>query len=300
MTGLNLVVVGAEAAGGWYGQSMALVADAGHNLADVVALALALLAVRWARRPPTGSKSYGYHRSNMLAAQANAAAVLVICVVIVAGAAERLVRPEHVRGGLVLATALGALVLNGLALFIVREKGGKDLNMRAAALHMAGDVASSAGAALVALVAMAGASTTWLDPVVSIVIAGLIGAQAVSLAKKVADVLLEGTPAGVDTVSLRSYVADMAGVDSVHDLHVWSLSSDVTLLSAHLVMSGHPSLEEAQAVAGRVRAVLAANFGIAHCTLELECETCGPPAEDLCAMGPAPQAGLEPVGHWHG
>lgn len=293
--GLNAVVVAVEVVGGWYGRSMALVADAGHNLSDIAALALALLAVRLARRPPTRSKSFGYHRSGVLAAQANAAGVLVVCALIAAGAVARLARPEHVRGGTVLVTALGALVLNTAAMLLLREKGGRDHNMAAAALHMAGDAASSAVVAAVGLVALAGAHWPWLDPAVSLAIAVLIGAQALTMGKKVADVLLEGAPLGTDAGALTTSVISVAGVDEVHDLHIWSLSSEVVLLSAHLVMSGHPSLEEAQAVAGRVRAMLAGDFGIAHATLELECETCGTETADVCAMGPPPQSQFEPL-----
>jgi cobalt-zinc-cadmium efflux system protein len=280
---VNAVVVVIELVGGLWGRSLALVADAGHNVTDIAALAVALLAVYLAKRPPTGAKSFGYHRSGVLAAQANAAGVLVVCAFIAAGAIDRLAHPQHVRGGIVFVTAVVALVLNGLSAWVLHEKDSKDLNIRATVVHMAGDAASAAGVAGVGLVAWLGATVTWLDPVVSLAIAALIGAQAVSLGRRVADVLLEGAPAGTDGPRLSQAVVALPGVDEMHDLHIWSLSSEVTLLSAHLVMAGHPTLEDAQAVAARVRALLAEQYGIAHATLELECETCAPEA-DPCAM----------------
>lgn len=283
---MNVVVVVVELAGGWFGRSMALVADAGHNFTDIAALGLALGALRLSRRPPTQEKSYGYHRYGVLAAQANAAGVLVVCAFIAAGAIDRLAHPGHVRGGTVLVTALVALALNAAAAIALRERDGRDLNIRAALVHMAGDALSAGAVAAVGLAAVLGAGAEWLDPAVSIAIAVLIGIEAVSLARQVSDVLAEGTPAGTDTARLARAVVEVRGVDDVHDLHIWSLSAEVVLLSAHLVMSGHPSLEEAQTVAARVRELLAGQFGIAHATLELECETCVEEAADPCAMAP--------------
>jgi cobalt-zinc-cadmium efflux system protein len=284
--GVNAVVVAVELAGGWLGRSMALVADAGHNFTDIAALGLALGAVHLARRPPTRAKSFGYHRYGVLAAQANAAGVLVVCAFIAAGAIDRLAHPGPVRGTTVLVTALVAMALNGIAALVLRETSDRDLNMKSAVLHMAGDAATAAAVALVGLVNLLAAGALWLDPAVSIAIAVLIGVEAVSLGRRVSDVLAEGTPAGTDPLRLAGAVVDVPGVDDVHDLHVWSLSAEVVVLSAHLVVSGHPSLEEAQTVAGRVRGLLAREFGIAHATLELECETCVDEAADPCAMAP--------------
>jgi cobalt-zinc-cadmium efflux system protein len=281
---VNVVVALMEVVGGIFGHSMALLADAGHNAADVAAAALALVAVRIARRPPTTAKSFGYHRSGVLAAEVNAAAVLVVSVLIAVGAIARLAHPTPVRGTVLLGVALAALVLNGSAALLVLERNGRDLNMRASLVHMAGDAAASAGAVVAGVVLIVSPAQRWLDPAVSLAIAVLVGVQAVRLGREVADVLLEGTPSGTDTTALSRAVAAMAGIDDVHDLHIWSLSSEVTLLSAHLVMAGHPTLEQAQDIAGRVRARLTEDFGIGHATLELECETCADGLESPCAM----------------
>jgi len=283
---VNVGVCLVELGGGLWGHSMALLADAGHNVTDVAAAALALLAVRLATRPPTRAKSFGYHRSGVLAALVNAATVLVLTVLITVGAAARLAHPVNVQGSTLLGVALAALVLNGAAATLLAEKGGRDLNVRATVLHMAGDAAASGAAAAAGAALLVWPGLRWLDPAASLAIAVLVGGQAVHLGRQVADVLLEGTPEGTDADALVSALVTVEGVDDVHDLHIWSLSAEVTLLSAHVVMAGHPTLEQAQDVAGTLRARLAEEFGIAHATLELECETCADEPMSHNATGP--------------
>ncbi len=286
VVGVNVVVAFVELGGGLRGHSTALLADASHNATDVVAAALAFVAVRLVRRPPTRSKSFGYHRTGVLAALVNAAVVLVLAVLIAVGAIARLLHPLPVHAPVLVAVALVALAMNGTAALLLMEKGGRDLNLRATTLHMAGDAASSAGVAVAGVALWLWPGLGWIDPAVSLAIALLIAAQALRLGRQVTDVLLEGTPEGTDADVLTRAVVALEGVDEVHDLHVWSLSAEVTLLSAHMVISGHPTLEQAQEVAATVRARLADDFGIAHATLELECETCTDGLADPCAMVP--------------
>jgi cobalt-zinc-cadmium efflux system protein len=174
---------------------------------------------------------------------------------------------------------------------------GHDLNMRSAMLHMVSDAAASAGVLLAAVVMTVVDGAYWLDPAASIVISVFIAWQAVRLLGETADVLLESTPSGLDPEELTEAMAAVAGVESVHDLHVWSLSSEVRALAAHLVIDGHPTLEEAQAVGNRVKHELAEHFGIAHATLELECEACATEA-DPC-LDPAAVAALSRHPHGH-
>jgi cobalt-zinc-cadmium efflux system protein len=303
--GANLLIAGGEVVGGSLAHSMALLSDAGHNAADVAAAGLALVAVYLARKPPTTAKSYGWHRSGVLAAQLNAAGVLVISFLIVVGAVDRLLHPQAVDAWVVVWTAAGAVVLNALTALLVAERGGRggrggprDLNMRAVLLHSAADTAGSAGVVIAGVVLLAYPHLRAVDPAVSLGIAVLVGAQALRLGRQVSDVLLEATPAGTDVAQLSRAVAATPGVAEVHDLHVWSLSTEVVLLSAHLVMEGHPTLEDAQDVAGSVRARLAGEFGIAHATLELECETCADGMAGPCAMtGPTGRRRRRAVPH---
>jgi cobalt-zinc-cadmium efflux system protein len=281
--GLNLVLVVVQVVAGSVAHSVGLLSDAGHNLSDVAAVILSLVAVRLTRRPATATRSYGWHRSTVLAAQANAAALLVVTVLIMFEAIRRLANPRPVSGGIVVVVALVALAANGLSAVLLHEKSG-DLNMRSALLHMAGDALASAGVAIAGGVILITGGNYWLDPVVSLGIAALIGVEAVRLLKATTEVLLESTPDGLDLNGLGAAITAVAGVEQVHDLHVWTLSTEVTALSGHLVMDGHPTLEEAQATATIVRDVLTHDFNIAHATLELECEPCAPHGHNPCGM----------------
>jgi len=280
--GLNVALAAALVVAGFVAHSLGLFAAAGDTVTDIGAVLLSLFAVRLARRSPNAQRSFGYHRSTILAAQANAAAILVVCVVIVVEAIRRLQDPPTVHGGMVLVVAGVAVLVNGVAALVLHGDS-HDLNMRAVMLDTMGDIAANAGVAAAGAVILLTGGYEWLDPAVSIAIAVVIAARAVRLLMQAADVLLESTPAGLDLDELLSAMAAVDGVDAVHDLHVWSLSSEVRALSAHLVLSGHPTLEEAQVVGDRLRATIGPRFGIAHATLELECESCVQEDGEPCA-----------------
>ena len=233
--GLNIAIVAVQVVFGLVARSVGLLADAAHNVVDVAAILLTMVAVRLTARRPTAERSFGYHRS----------------------------------------TVLAALVVLG---------GGRVLSMRSTALHLGADGAASLGVAASGAVILATGAWYRLDPVMSLAIAALIAVQGVRLMRDASDVLLESTPAGLDIAEVARTMESVPGVEEVHDLHAWSLSTDVIALSAHLVMAGHPTLEEAQEVADRVKRAVAGPFGIAHATLELECETCVPDGADPCAM----------------
>lgn len=321
--GLNIVIVVAQVGFGVLAHSLGLIADAGHNLTDVAAIGLSLIAVRFARRPATGQRSFGYHRATILAAQANAVSILAITVFIVYEGALRLAHPSSVGGGIVVVVALLAAAANLLGAVALQETHagshgghgdaglhgdhagghaghddagthedqgsgfdsgpGHDLNTRSVMLHLVGDGAASVGVAVVGAVILITGGAYWLDPIVSMAIGVMIAIQAWKLLRATTDVLLESTPDGVDVEAVSSLIAGMDGVEQVHDLHVWSLSSEMRALSAHLVLDGHPTLEEAQLTGSAVKAVLAQTFRIGHATLELECETCSPEG-DWCAI----------------
>ena len=293
--GLNIVIVVVQIVVGVIAASLGLLADAAHNVTDVAAIIVSLVAVRLARRRANASRSFGYHRGTILAAQANAASILVVCVLVGFEGVRRLADPQPVKGGLVLVVALVAAAANFGAAAALGGAGhahagdgdhgvddggdSHDLNMRSALLHMISDGAVSLGVALAGLVILLTGGWYWLDPAVSLLISAVIGVQGWQLLRSTADVLLESTPAGLDVDSLSNTMAAVDGVESVHDLHVWTLSSDVRALSAHVVLDGHPSLEEAQVVGARVKSTIGGRFRISHATLELECEACGVPDE---------------------
>lgn len=295
-TGLNAVIVVVQAVAGVAAGSLGLLADAGHNLSDVAAVALALLAVRLARRAPGGSRTYGGLRWPVLAAQANAAGILVVTALISAEAIRRLLRPEPVEGGIVVVVALAGMVFNTVAALAVRERGA-DLNTRAAVLHMASDAVVSAGVAAAGAIILAAGGAYWLDPAVSLVIGLVIGAQGVRLLRQASRVLLEQAPPGIDLDQLRQRVLAVPGVTGVHDVHVWSVSDTLHAASGHLELAGHPTLEQARQVSGGVKRLLAEQFAITHATIECECEPCGPGA-DPCEAAEAGAAAAPPA-HQH-
>ena len=292
---LNAVIIIVQVLFGARAHSLGLIADAGHNLADVGALGLSLWAVRLLRRAPNSKQSFGYHRSGILAAQANSALILIATAFIVVEGVRRFIHPAEVHGLVVVVVASIALVVNGVATLLLDDHSG-DLNLRSSRLHMAGDAAASAGVVVAGIIMYAVDGAYWLDPLASIGIALLIGWRAVHLLMQTTDILMESTPALVDLNGMVASIADVTGVESVHDLHVWSLSGDLRALSAHVVLDGHPTLEAAQVVGEHIKAMLAHNFSIAHATLELECEPCLA-HEDACL--PTDSVGGRPHGHSH-
>jgi len=280
---LNAALVVVQVVFGVAARSSGLLADAGHNLTDVGALALSLVAVRLTLRPPSAARSFGNHRATILAALANAVLIAAVTVFIVIDSVHRLSHPEPVRAGIVVVVASLGLVVNGAAALVLRDGSG-DLNMRAALVHMTGDALASAAVVVGAAILLAVPSASWLDPASALVVAAIIVVQAAGVLRSSVAVLLESTPADVDLTRLTTTMAGVPGVADVHDLHVWSLSSEMRVLSAHLVLTGHPSLEEAQVVGDRVKRAITTPYGIAHSTLELECERCNDPGGDPCAM----------------
>ena len=280
---LNGAIVVGEIAGGIVAHSSALLADAGHNLADAGGLALSYGALRLVVRSPTAKRSFGFHRATIISALANVTLVLVVAVLVGAESISRLDAPGRVEGGLVAVVAGAAAVADLVAAFALLD-GSRDVNMRAGALHLAGDAATSIAVLGVGLIISATGRLAVLDPVLSLAIALLVAAQGWKIGRESVDILLEASPVDVDLDNLRSTITAVPGVAEVHDLHCWSLSSEVRALSAHVVLSGHPSLEQAQLVGDRVKASIGRPFEIAHTTLELECERCVEPDEVACSI----------------
>jgi cobalt-zinc-cadmium efflux system protein len=294
---INGLIVVVQFAFGLVAHSIGLLADAAHNLTDVAGLIVALIAVQWLARPPTPRRSFGYHRGTILAALTNAAMVLGTTVLIAYEAIRRFADPQPVRGGVVVIVALVALVANSGAVLLLHD-GSHDLNMRAALLHMVADAGVSAGVAIAGAAILVTGGFYWLDPLASLAIGVLIAIQAWRLLRDATNVLLESSPDRLDLEQLIIAMDETPGIDAVHDLHVWSLSSEITALSAHLVLSGHPTLEEAQVVGASVKARIEGDFGIAHSTLELECEPCVDELHDIDA-GLRARPGSHPTAHSH-
>lgn len=294
---LNVAIVVGEFVAGIVAGSLGLLADAAHNLTDVAGIVLALIAVRWARRAPNERRSFGYHRGTVLAAQANAAMILAATALISYESIRRLMAPTDVQGGVVVIVAALAFIANAGSALFLRDRGN-DVNMRAALLHMAADAGASLGVVVGGAVILATGGFEWLDPAISLGIGAIIGWQAIGLVGETTSLLLESTPDGIDVDHVTKTMLAVPGVEDVHDLHIWSLSSEVRALSAHVILDGHPTLEEAQVVGTAVKAAVSEPFAIAHATLELECEGC---VDDgtWCAMGDVRPTADTHVGHAH-
>ncbi|HWQ12809.1 MAG TPA: cation diffusion facilitator family transporter [Roseiflexaceae bacterium] len=270
---LNIAFVAAEAAAGYLSGSLALIADAGHNLSDVLGLLLAWGAALLARRRPSGRHTYGMRRATILAALANAVTLLVVVGGIAWEALRRFGEPQPVAGALVIGTAAAGILVNGATALLFLAGRTRDLNVRGAFLHMAADAGVSLGVVVSGL-AMLLTGWAWLDPAVSLAVAGVILVGSWGLLRESVDLALDAVPQGVDASRIRAYLGGLPDVRGVHDLHVWALSTTETALTAHLVVAaGHSG----DGLLHQIRSDLHDRFGVEHATLQVEtldCERC--------------------------
>jgi cobalt-zinc-cadmium efflux system protein len=269
--------------------SLALIADSAHMASDVVALAIAIFAQALTIRPASARHTYGMLRAEVIAAQANAAALVLVSGWVVYEAVQRLSDPEPIDGLGVLVVGLLGLAVNAGSAWVIARSAGQNLNLRGAFLHLISDAAGSVGVVIAGAVFLA-TGAEWVDPVVSIFISVLVLVAAWQLLRDATRVLLEGTPKGLDVDAVEQSLLAADGVEAVHHLHVWSIGSETPALSAHVVLAGPLTLHEAQTRGDVLKAGLAARFGIEHATLELECHTCDDDGHDI-GTGPATRAG---------
>jgi cobalt-zinc-cadmium efflux system protein len=263
---LSLAILAVEVIGGLLANSLALLADAGHMLTDVAGVGMALLAIWFARRSPTSGRTYGYLRLEILAAVANAVLLFGVAGLILYEARRRLSEPPEIASGLMLAVALVGLAANAVSLFLLRDAQRGSLNMRGAYLEVMGDFVGSA-AVIVAAIVLAVTGWTAADAVASALIGLLILPRTFVLLREATDVLLEATPKGVDMDHVRGHILDAPGVVDCHDLHAWTITSGMDVVSAHVVLAeganGATTLDA-------LCACLSDDFDIEHSTFQLE------------------------------
>lgn len=255
-----------ELAAGFMADSLALLADAGHNLSDVLALLLAWGAALLARRSPTRRYTFGLRSTTIFAALGNAALLLAACAAITWEAIMRLESPGEVAAPVVIAVALAGVVLNALTAALFLRDRHRDLNARGAFLHMAGDALVSL-AVVVSGVLMLWTGLTWIDSAASLVVVLVIVAGSWQLGRDALRLVLQAVPHGIDPGAVREFLASRPGVSEVHDLHIWAMSTVDSALSAHLVM---PRGSPGDAFLTRVCSDLARDFSIGHATLQIE------------------------------
>ncbi|HLJ66840.1 MAG TPA: cation diffusion facilitator family transporter [Chloroflexota bacterium] len=269
LTALILVV---ELAAGILAHSLALLADAGHVFTDIVALGLAWFASTQAERPADAGKTYGYHRSGILAALLNAALLILIVAAVAYEAIQRLRHPTAVTPWLLLVAAGIGITLNLYIAARLRAEHDGSLNIRAALLHVLGDIGASVGVVIAAAII---ALTQWypIDPILSLAIAGLIALGAWTILRETVDILMESAPRGLDVTQLVRDMVHSPGVQDVHDLHVWSIAGGMSALSAHVQIEDQP-LSRCDAVLAGMTEMLRQRYHIGHATIQLECAGC--------------------------
>ncbi len=261
----------AEALGGLYTGSLALLADAGHMLSDVAALGIAVAAVLLARRPASSRRTFGFYRAEVLGALINSVVLIGISIFIFVEAVERFREPPEVLGGSMLLIAVGGLLVNLTGLLILGDGHQHSLNVRGAWLHMLADTLGSVGA-IVSAVLIWQFDWRWADPAASMGIGCLVMVSALALLRETVRVLMEATPVQLDLRAVEESMLEVEGVVSIHDLHAWTIGSSRDALTAHVVVAS-----EHDHILARLQEVLRQGFGLEHVTLQLERERC-----DLC------------------
>ncbi|HEX4713188.1 cation diffusion facilitator family transporter [Phenylobacterium sp.] len=276
--GLNTLFVAIEVAAGFWAHSMALLADAGHNLSDVLALVLAWGATILARRAPSGRRTYGLRKGTILASVANAVFLLMAVGAIASEAIQRLSSPSVVGTRTVMLTAALGVAINTVTALLFMRGAKADLNARGAFLHMASDAAVSVavviGAGMIALTGL-----EWIDPALSLAIAVFIVVGTWGLLRDSVNLALDGVPREIDAAEVRAWLVALPGVEEIHDLHIWAMSTTETALTAHVI---RPAGDDGDSFLHNACEGLAVRFNIGHATLQVETD-----ADNACRLAPA-------------
>ncbi|MBI2849802.1 MAG: cation transporter [Chloroflexi bacterium] len=270
--GIITFIMVVEVVGGILSNSLALIGDAGHMLVDALAIALSLFAITMAARPATLSKTFGYHRVEIMAALANGVTLVLVAAYVFYEAYQRFLEPPVVRAPLMMGVATIGLVSNLAGMFLLKGVSHHSLNIKAAFWHIIGDTVSSVGVVAGGVII---AITGWgvVDPIIAVLIGCIILVGAVSLVRESVDILLEAVPKHIAVDEVIKSLKAVPGVDEVHDVHVWTLTSDIHALSAHLMIQDQ-SVSGSAEIVDKVNHNLSEQFNITHTTLQLECERC--------------------------
>ena len=278
----TLLVAAIECAGGFLAHSLALLTDSAHVFLDAIALLIALAAIHIASRPATRRQTFGFGRTEILAALLNGGLLFGITVFIVVEAVRRLMHPVMPEGSLMAAFAGFALVVNAALSVVLARKMHENLNMRAAVLHVVGDALSSCGVIVGALVIWR-FGWAWIDPLLSIAIAVVIVIGVVRIVLEASDVLLESVPAHVNVERVQDRIRRVEGIVGVHDLHVWTLGTGNYALSAHILLPDR-SISDATQILQNVDRAMRDEFAISHVTVQFECESCADDERIVCTQ----------------
>jgi cobalt-zinc-cadmium efflux system protein len=263
----TLTLVGVEFVTGSLAGSVALLSDAAHNLTDLPTMAISWLAARWSEKPPTAQKTYGYHRAGILAAFVNALLLILISILILVEAFRRLRQPVDVHAGLMFWVAIFALGING-GITLALVKGRKDINLRAILIHNFGDALSNL-AIIAGAVVIHWTGTHWADPLIGVAIGVMVLWSAIGILRESSHILLEGLPRDLQLEEVAHTILGVQGVQEVHDIHVWTIGTDLQALSCH-VRIPDMHMEESEKVLAAIRQRLSEKFRITHSTIQFE------------------------------
>lgn len=272
--------------------SLALLSEAGHNLSDFLALLLSLAALYIQRRPPSATKTFGYHRAGVLAAFLNAITLVGVAFYIFVEAAQRLYEPQPVKASEMFWVGITGVILNGVIAAMLFSNSRGDLNIRSAFLHEIGDTFSTAAVIVGAWVILK-TGQQWVDPALSFGIGALILWSSFGIIRETLNILLEGTPRGLDAMKVSAEIAGIAGVNDVHDLHIWSIGSQSTALACHISIADIPP-SESEIILREVQTRLREKFHIQHTTIQFENSVCE--VAHGCVI---PLSGHQHHGHTH-
>jgi cobalt-zinc-cadmium efflux system protein len=283
---INLAIAAAimvvEIIGGVISNSLALIGDAGHMLVDCLAIGLSLFALTIARRPATTTRTFGFHRAEILAALVNGTTLILLSAFIFYESYQRLINPPEVHSPIMLAVALIGLVANFTGIMLLRRSGHANLNIKAAFWHIVGDTISSIGVITAAVIIMI---TGWeyADPIIAIIIGVIILWGAVQLVRESTDILLEAAPKEITVEKVSATLTQVDGIDEIHDVHIWTITSGIYAMSAHLVVKDL-MVSRSTEIIEKAHNKLVDDFNITHTTFQLECETC--PTDNVCGLNP--------------
>ncbi len=270
----TFVLVAVELVVGYAAHSIALISDALHNMTDVPTMVISWLATRWAMRPPTAEKTYGYHRAGILAAFINSVLLTIVAVFLIYESIERLRSPVEVQSGVMLVVSIFAFVING-GITLAVHSGRSDLNVRSIWIHNLGDALSNI-AIIVGAVIIRRTGANWADPVIGIAIGAMVLWTGSGILRESSHILLEGLPRSIQLENVAGAILKVEGVQEVHDIHIWTLGTDLHALSCHArIPDMH--MEDSEKILGRIHEVLAREYHITHTTVQLE--RAGLPAE---------------------
>ena len=270
---ITSVVMIAEIIGGLLANSLALLSDAGHMLTDILALGLSIIAMRFAQKPPTASKTFGFYRLEILAAFFNGIVLFFISFYIFYEAYHRLVQPEEIKGLFMLVVAFIGLLANGAGILLLRKSAHTSLNVKSAFFHIVGDTISSGGVILGGMIIL---YTGWylVDPLLSIFIGLLILRGAYALIVESIDIFLEATPKDINMEELLDELRKIQGIKEIHHIHLWTITSGINAMSAHVLIDDRLISSSAH-ILKEIKSLLRNKYKIGHSTIQFECESCG-------------------------